>query len=270
MMNSKKFTKSELRRLNWRWIWHSQIGWNYERMQGLGYLSTMVPVIKKLYSDDPEAMNKAMHTHSQFFNTTPQMGDIIVGINIAIEESKGAESLETVAAIKTALMGPFAGVGDTIFGVISSTVFGSIACSTAADGSFIGIGLWTLWLLAVLFLIRPYLFNLGYREGIKLVTTMSNKLSALTEAAGLLGVMVVGCMIATMVNIRFGAFELFGNVIDVQTQLLDSIGPKIGAAGIVALFYWLLGKKGMNSNKLILIAVGISLLGAFVGFLTIP
>ena len=53
MTNSKKFTKKELRSLNLRWIWNSQIGWNYERMQGLGYLTTMLPVIDKLYGDRP-------------------------------------------------------------------------------------------------------------------------------------------------------------------------------------------------------------------------
>ena len=60
MTNSKKFTKKELRSLNLRWIWNSQIGWNYERMQGLGYLTTMLPVIDKLYGDRPELKQKAL------------------------------------------------------------------------------------------------------------------------------------------------------------------------------------------------------------------
>lgn len=270
MTNNKKFTEKELRRINWRWIWQAQIGWNYERMQGLGYLATMIPVIDKLYGDSPEDKQKALITHSQFFNTTPQMGDMIVGMNIAIEEEEGAAGLETAAAIKTALMGPFAGIGDTIFGVISSTVIGSIACATAAEGSYIGIGIWTLWYLFVLFFLRPMLFKLGYKQGVQLVTTMSDKLSALTEAAGVLGVMVVGAMIATMVNIKFGTFNLFGNEIDLQAQLFDQIGPKIAAAGVVAVFFWLLGKKWMNSNRLIIVAILIALLGAFTGILVTP
>ncbi|MGL4383657.1 MAG: PTS system mannose/fructose/sorbose family transporter subunit IID [Bacilli bacterium] len=272
MMNTtnKKFSSKELRRINWRWIFHSQIGWNYERMQGLGYLTTMLPVIQKLYHDDPVATDKALRVHSQFFNTTPQMGDIIVGINIAIEEERGAEGIDTAASIKTALMGPFAGIGDTIFGMISGTVLGSIACSTAADGSFVGIALWTLWFLAVLFLLRPYMFNVGYREGVKLVTTMSNQLNALTEAAGVLGVTVIGSMIASMVNIKFGAFNLFGNTVDFQVQFLDKIGPKVGAAGLVAILYYLLGRKGMNSNYLIIIVIIFSILGAVTGVLVAP
>ena len=112
MTNSKKFTKKELRSLNLRWIWNSQIGWNYERMQGLGYLTTMLPVIDKLYGDRPELKQKALRTHSVFFNTQPAMGDIIVGMNIAIEEqtAETGSGLDVAASIKTALMGPFAGM----------------------------------------------------------------------------------------------------------------------------------------------------------------
>ena len=35
-----------------------QGSWNYERMQGLGYLTTMLPVIDKLYGDRPELKQK--------------------------------------------------------------------------------------------------------------------------------------------------------------------------------------------------------------------
>jgi len=254
-----KFTKKELRALNFRWIWQSQIGWNYERMQGLGYLSTMLPVIEKLYGNDPVAKDKAMKTHSQFFNTQPAMGDIIVGMDIAIEEVGGANVMETVAAIKSSLMGPFAGIGDTIFGVIGGTVFGSIAVDMAVnDKSYIGIGIWTIWNLLVLFALRPLMFNLGYKQGVTLVTTMAHKLRALTEAAAALGVMVVGAMISTMVGVKFGSIAAYGTTFDLQA-LANKILPNFGAVLLVALCYWLLGRKGMNSNKLLGIVIAIAL-----------
>lgn len=253
-----KFTKKELRALNFRWIWQSQIGWNYERMQGLGYLSTMLPVIEKLYGKDAKAKDHALKTHSQFFNTQPAMGDIIVGLDIAIEEVGGENVMETVAAIKSSLMGPFAGIGDTIFGVIAGTVFGSIAVDMAVKSNYIGIGIWTVWNLAVLFLLRPMMFNLGYKQGVNLVTTMAHKLRALTEAAAALGVMVVGAMIPTMVGVKFGAIPAFGTTFDLQA-LANKILPNFGAVLLVALCYYLLGKKGMNSNKLLLIVIVIAL-----------
>ena len=59
MTQTKSLTKQELRRINLRWIWNSQIGWNYERMQGLGYLTTMLPLIEKLYRGSAGAERKS-------------------------------------------------------------------------------------------------------------------------------------------------------------------------------------------------------------------
>ncbi len=261
-----KFTKQELHHIHFRWIWQSQIGWNYERMQGLGYLSTMLPAIDKLYGDNPELKSKALRVHSQFFNTQPAMGDIILGIDLAIEEQSPTEQG----------MGPFAGIGDTIFGMITGAVFGSIAASMALEGSAIGIAIWTLWYFAVLFLIRPKFFDLGYKEGIKLVTSMSGKMNALTEAASVLGLTVVGCMIASMVKFPLATIsvqissEADGTPImkdfPLQTYA-DSIMPKLFPALLAALCYWLLGQKWMNSNKLIISVVLLAIVLRVIGFI---
>ncbi|SJZ71241.1 PTS system mannose/fructose/sorbose family transporter subunit IID [Anaerorhabdus furcosa] len=272
--NGSKFTAKELRRVNLRWIWQSQIGWNYERMQGLGYLSTMLPVINRLYGDNPELKAKALHVHSQFFNTQPNMGDIIVGMNIAIEEqSANSAGLDVAASIKTALMGPFAGIGDTIFGMITGAVFGSIAATMALEGNAIGIAIWTLWQIACFFF-RFKMFDLGYEQGIKLVTTLSGKMNALTEAAAVLGLTVVGCMIATMIKFNLASINVGLGIFEDGAELMkefplqtyaDSIMPALFPAVLAALCYWLLGKKWMNSNKLIISVVIAAILLRFFG-----
>ena len=253
MTNSKKFTKKELRKLNLRWIWNSQIGWNYERMQGLGYLTTMLPVIDKLYGDNPELKAKALRTHSVFFNTQPAMGDIIVGMNIAIEEqtAETGSGLDVAASIKTALMGPFAGIGDTIFGMIAGAVFGSIAATMALEGNPLGLIIWEIWMVAVLFL-RMKMFDMGYEQGVKLVTTMSGTMNALTEAASVIGLTVVGGMVALNVNFPLSTLkmslgidpetgeEIF-NEFNLQSYA-DSIMPKLFPALFAVLCYWMLGK----------------------------
>ena len=278
MTNSKKFTKKELRSLNLRWIWNSQIGWNYERMQGLGYLTTMLPVIDKLYGDRPELKQKALRTHSVFFNTQPAMGDIIVGMNIAIEEqtAETGSGLDVAASIKTALMGPFAGIGDTIFGMIAGAVFGSIAATMALEGNALGIMIWEVWMVVVLFA-RMKMFDMGYEQGVKLVTSLSGTMNALTEAASVLGLTVVGGMIA--LNVKFPLATLKMSLgIDPETgeemfnefnlqKYADSIMPALFPALFAAPCYWMLGKKWMNSNKLILVVVVFAIVLAFFGVL---
>ena len=276
-MKTNKFTKQELHKIHFRWIWQSQIGWNYERMQGLGYLSSMLPAIEKLYGDNPELKAKALKVHSQFFNTQPAMGDIILGIDLAIEEQNPTEQgIETAAAVKTALMGPFAGIGDTMFSMITGAVFGSIAASMAIEGSPIGIAVWTAWFVFVLFGIRPKFFDLGYTQGIKLVTSMSGAMNALTEAASVLGLTVIGAMVASMIKfplaeivVKIGTSSTGEELIKsfpLQTYA-DSFMPALFPALLTALCYWLLGKKWMNSNKLIVAVVLLAIVLRLIGFL---
>ncbi|HZJ86287.1 MAG TPA: PTS system mannose/fructose/sorbose family transporter subunit IID [Erysipelotrichaceae bacterium] len=279
-MTNRRHTKEELNRIHRRWIWHSQIAWNYERMQGLGYLTTMLPVLKDSYGDNPELMDKALRTHAQFFNTQPSMGDIIVGMNVALEEeAQGADVIDTSAAIKTSLMGPFAGIGDTVFGMIAGTIFGSIAVTFSTQGSYFGLLLLVAWSLTVLLVIRPIFFDLGYRQGTNLITTLGGQLNAFTDAASVLGITVIGAMIATMVNVNFGGIRRGTQAVieledgskvpdyflNLQKDLFDKILPKSGAVMLVALAYWLLGKENMNSNKLIMGTIFLCLLLAALG-----
>lgn len=52
MMNSNKptykLTDKDFRQINRRSLFGFQLGWNYERMQGSGYLYTILPQAKKL------------------------------------------------------------------------------------------------------------------------------------------------------------------------------------------------------------------------------
>ncbi len=275
-MTNKRYSDKELRALHISWIWNSQIAWNYERMQGLGYLTTMLPVLKDSYGDNPELMDKALRAHSQFFNTQPSMGDIIVGMNVALEEeAAGQDVIDTSAAIKTSLMGPFAGIGDTVFGMIAGTIVGSLAVTFATAGSFIGLFLVVAWSLIVLLVIRPIFFDLGYKQGTNLITSLGHQLNAFTDAASVLGLTVIGAMIATMVNVQFGGIRTGTQAVteegapdyflNLQTDLFDKLMPKAGAVIVVAVAYWLLGKESMNSNKLIMGVIDLMLLIAALG-----
>jgi PTS system mannose-specific IID component len=268
--NVKKIDKSELRKMSFRWSWNRSLAWNYEKMMSMGYLTTLVPFLDRLYADDEKARIRAYEVHSQFFNTEPNFGNVILGMDIAIEEELGKNGIDTAQGIKTSLMGPFAGIGDTLFGVISSTILGSIAVATAIEGSYVGIVIWIIWNIFVLFFLRPAMLAIGYNQGIKLVTTLSGQLKRFTNAASVLGLTVVGAMIATMVGVRFGAFDLFGAKFDIQTGIADKIMPKLGSALAVMLFYHLLGRKGINANRLIWIAMLATLVLSFFRILIIP
>lgn len=241
----------------WRFYFFGQAGWNYEKMQGLGYYYSMYPLIDSLYSDLEEKKEMAI-TQSQFFNTNVAMAPIILGIDTALQTEKGIEAKDTIASIKTGLMGPLAGIGDTLFHVIPSTIIGSIASYMALQGNPIGILLWVLFGIARLAIIRAF-FSMGYREGTKLVSELGEKLKRITNSANILGMTVIGALIPSVVKANFALEFTKGEVSISIQELADQILPGLAPVLVVFLTYWLLGRKNMNSTRvtLLLILIGI-------------
>ncbi len=64
--NQEKITSQDINSVSKRWILASQITWNYEKMMAIGYLYSILPVLRKLYKKDDE-LKAAMRNHVQFF-----------------------------------------------------------------------------------------------------------------------------------------------------------------------------------------------------------
>lgn len=262
-MSNQKLTKKDLNKMSWRYILGSQLNWNYERMMSSGYLYGILPGLKKIYGDKPDEYQEMMRVHNQFFNTNAIFGNLIMGIDIAIEEKDGFKSKDTVVALKTALMGSLAGVGDSLFHVIWGTIFGSVAATLAQQGSIAGILMWVAANIALLFG-RAALLPLGYKQGVKLVTTLKDKLSAFTNAATVLGVTVIGALIPTVIKTTVPVV-FKNNGVELKLQdTLDAIMPSLVPLLLVALTYWLLGQKKLNSTRVIWLLLVLSVvLSAF-------
>ncbi len=259
-----KLNAKDFRQINFRSLVFNQWGWNYERMQGSGYLYIMMPQLRKMYGDHTPELKNVMKMQNQFFNTSNFFNTIIQGIDLAVEEREGYKSLETVAGLKAGLMGPFAAIGDSLFAALVPAIMGAIAANMAIQGNAIGAFLW----MAVNFVImwfRWIQLKFAYKQGVNLVTSMQGQLSALTDAATLLGVYVVGALAATMVNTQVIWVAHLGKMtVNFQSQI-DMIMPKLVPALIVGGIYWMLGKKRMTSTRaifiVIIVAVVLSALG---------
>lgn len=249
-----KLTKEDFKQINRRSLFTFQLGWNYERMQGSGYLYTILPQLRKLYGDNSPELKEMMKTHTQFFNISNFFNTIVTGIDLAIEEKEGIDGKDTVSGLKAGLMGPFAAIGDSIFAALIPTIFGALAANMAINGNPTGIFIWIIAQIAVM-IFRWKQLEFAYREGISLVTTMQHRLTALTDAATLLGVFMVGALVATMINVKLSWAPSIGDVTLNMQNNLDMILPRLLPAGIVAAIYWMLGKKNMTSTKAIFIVL---------------
>lgn len=255
----RKLTKQDINKVYVRNLFALQFGWNYEKMQGLGYAYVIMPALKRLYGDDPEKMKRALKMQSSYFNTTPGTSHLIVGADMALEEEIGIESEEAVSALKTGLMGPLAGVGDTLFIAIYRAIVFSIAAYVAMQGNPVGLIVPLLACAAVLW-VRYKFTWMGYRSGQKLATGFADSIAPITEAASILGLTVVGALIPSVVNYSTNLAFTMGDVTFAVQDMLDKIMPKMLPLGIVMLSYWLLGKKKINSTKLIFILLGLGMI----------
>lgn len=242
----------------------------FERMQNVGFAYMMVPALKKLYTDKKD-ISDALKRHLAIFNTTPAVVSFIAGASIAMEEKfkkakdNGEEvDEESINAVKTALMGPLAGIGDSFFWGTFRIIGAGIGKSLAAKGSILGAILFLLIYNIPHFLVRYYGLKMGYKSGVGFLASMNEGgvVAVLTEAAKVLGLLVVGSMCASMVSISTPfVFHLNGTKIVLQ-EIFDGIIKGFLPLGFTFIIYTLL-EKGMKSTTLLW---GILILGIVCSF----
>jgi len=83
-----------------------QGSWNFPRMQGLGFLYSLLPWFKKVSGGD---FKEVCHRHLGYFNTNPYMSPYVLGVVARLEqEGKGGESIKA----RKSRMGPLGAMGD--------------------------------------------------------------------------------------------------------------------------------------------------------------
>ena len=195
-------TKRDLRKTAARYNFMACNIFNYESQMGPAIAWAMAPVLRKIYKKDDE-YKMALNNHFNYFNSTTVMSSMILGATLAVEEKDGIAAKDTVQSLKTSLMGPFAGIGDSFFqGTLRIITFG-IGLSFAKQGSVLGP-----ILAVVLFAIPSLLFAynatfLGYESGNKYLAKLyqGGLMDRVMHFASIVGLLVVGGMVASMVNI---------------------------------------------------------------------
>ncbi len=236
------------------------------------FAMAMYPGIEMFYKD-PEDRKKAFYRHAgEFFNTHQVFLGLLVGICLAMEKQQAEhpeqDLTETISALKASLMGPTAGIGDSFFFNCYRVIIAGLCIGLSANGSLLGVILFVL-LYGCMLLVYKYLFlTAGYRYGTSLITEAFERgiVPLITEAAGLLGAIMVGALIAQNVSISIALQPVIGGAtIDFQ-GMLDSIMP-----GVLSLLLWGWSfsriQKGWSATKLIFMIMGACVVLAFFGIL---
>lgn len=259
----QKLSNSTIRSLFFRSL-TLEANFNFETWQNTGFAFTIIPVLKKLYTTK-EAMASALKRHLQLFNTSPYGSTLIIGITAAMEEQNSQDAdfdEESISSVKLGLMGPLAGVFDSLFWGTFKVIAAGVGTSLAIKGNILGPILFLLIFNVPHLLLRYNLTFIGYNAGTKFLQNLSksNVMDKLTQGAAILGLMVVGAMPATLMSIKT-PLSIGGSSSEVTIQsVLDQIIPAMIPLGLTFLVYYFV-KKNVKTTYLLL---GLLVLG-FVG-----
>lgn len=251
----------------WQFVWRSwaiQASWNYERQMNMGFLYGIAPTLDRLYPNekDPEQLarkKEAYNRHMAFYNCTPQTSAFTLGLAASMEEQYAADrenfNPDTINAVKTSLMGPLSGIGDSFFqGTVRIIAFG-LGIQLAQQGSILGPILAMLISFVPSFVVTWLCAKIGYTTGSKYLTNLQGgMMDKMMYVCGIVGLMVIGAMVASMVGLTTPiAFESTGLVLQ---DIIDTILPCAIDLAVVMGMYTLIKKKVSTGWLLLTCIVG--------------
>lgn len=267
--SESRITARDLRSVFWR-SFTLQGSWNYERQQHMGYAFAMSPALKRIYQD-PAELGRALQRHLVLFNTTPHLSTFVFGLSIAMEEENQRNpdfNEESINAVKTSLMGPLAGIGDSIFWGSLKVIAAGMGIYFAQQGSILGPILALLVYNIPHILCRWYALKLGYRAGTTWLMRLwqSGLMDRVTYIASIVGLMVVGAMTASMIDITTPLSFTAGQTTMKVQDFIDKILPSLLLLLFTLGMYKLI-RKGVNINWILLGTVAFGLLASALGLL---
>lgn len=237
---------------------------NYETLQGVGFMRAIAPALEKIYPDKKD-LSEAMKRHTVFYNSHVNGDAAILGLAAAMEESTGPDEKDGINPLKTGLMGPLAGLGDSLVKFTWVPIVGSIGASMALNGSLAGPVLMFVLYNIVNIVGRYYAVVYGYKKGIEFLNDNkeSNMIQRISTMANIVGLMVIGSLIATVVKVKTPleiavnsslTGDIGGNVIKIQ-EMLDIIMPSFLSLLVTIVVYRILKKTNGNHAAPIIVSM---------------
>ena len=264
----KFYEESDVKKVFWRSF---AIGsaFNYERYQGLGFCFSIIPVLRRLYKGTDE-FSAALQRHMLFYNSNTWLPGIPLGVAATMEarhKQLGDISEDAITSMKSALMGPLAGIGDSLFWLTVRPIFGGLAVAMALDGNGFAPLFFFIAMNVVHVGVRWYATKYGFSQGTKLIDEVSGeKVQAIMTIANITGLMSVGALVGTWLNITTPLVFTSGEASLVLQDMLNQIMPKmlpLIATLLVAMWY----KKGGKPWLIMVTLIAIGLVFGGLGLL---
>ena len=284
LMLGEENKPSELTRkdifITWlRWWWANELPHTFDRMIAPSFCFSLMPGLKKLYKNKV-MLGEAFQRHMMFFNTQCVWGGgLLTGITLSLEEERaralnegnveGAISPKIINSTKVGLMGPLAGIGDSIDSGTVQYIFIAMFLPLAQQGSALGALLPWLFFTVATFVYGFLFCDMGYKLGRNAAREVmkGEKLHTIIDSLGVLGLFMMGSLAASYINLKSPlAFTLSGKEFALQT-ILNGIVPGVIPLVAVLALYWYFSKNGLKITKAMLIYTVILIALAAIGIL---
>jgi len=250
---------------------------NMERMQAPALIRMVGLVKDKLYPGDREKQKELLMRHEPFFNTEPFLGTIVPGVVLGMEEenARNKEGVpdELIAGVKTALMGPMAGIGDSLYiGTLIPILLAIAIGISRTSGSLIGPLFYIVAHLGIMMPISFFLFHYGYSLGLNAATSIlgGGIKDRITQAMSIIGLTIVGAITSEYVTIKTGWVMMQGSEVMLDMNAaLDGIFPNMITLILALLVYWLMAKKNVKIGWMFLILFVFAVVALLTGLMAL-
>ena len=250
-------------------IWRStmlQASFNYERMQSAGWLWAMLPGLEEVHTNKQDLATSMTH-NMDFINTHPFAVTFVMGIVLSMEQLKS--DVQTIRSVRISVAAPLGGIGDALFWYTLVPITAGLTANMAIGGSIMGPILYFIILFGCEMALRYGLMYASYNLGMKAVSMMTEYAQEFTHAASVLGVFVVGALIANYGGgTKLGITIANGEKPIVIQSYLDMILPCLLPLLLTLLMYFLIKKKGWTPVKCIGLILVLGIVGAMFGIWT--
>ena len=260
-------------------VWRScqlQAAFNYERMQSAGWLWSILPGLQKIHTNKEDLATSMTH-NMDFLNTHPFAVTFVMGMILSMEQQK--LDIPTIRSVRISTAAPLGGIGDALFWMTLIPITAGMTANMAIEGSILGPILYFIIAFGAEMALRYGLMYWSYNMGTKAVGMMTSYAKEFTHAASVLGVFIIGALIAnygggtrlgiSIPNGQTAAED--GTMVDVFINIqdyLDKIVPCLIPLLFTLMCYFLIKKKGFTPVKLIGLFLVIGIVGAIFGIWT--
>lgn len=223
-----------------------------------GFCYSLMPFINKFYKNDEKGKKAALTRSMSYFNTTITCSTFIMGL-VASMEKKNSEQKDfdasSINAVKSSLMGPLSGIGDSIFWGVLRVIAAGIAVGLGASGNVLAPIVFLLLFNIPSILVKYYGTFLGYKLGSEYIQKV--------YASGLMNILTKAASMVTF-NSTYELTMKGESVLNLQ-NMLDQIFVGIVPLGLTLLCYYLLKKKNVSITVLIIGVIILSILLSLLG-----